>query len=72
VDRRYDPAEVETGWHGWRAKLKPEMIKLPSQTELRPYLSDDELDPSNPRTVHYLEELAGAVQQKSEQSAPKN
>jgi glycosyltransferase involved in cell wall biosynthesis len=62
VDRRYDPAEVETGWHGWRAKLKPEMIKLPSQTELRPYLSDDELDPSNPRTVHYLEELAGAAQ----------
>lgn len=54
VHRGYDPEEVEKGWHGWRPKLSPELIKLPKQTELRTYLSDDELDPSNPRTDHYL------------------
>jgi glycosyltransferase involved in cell wall biosynthesis len=56
VERRYDPAEVEGGWHGWRAKLRPEMIRLPTQAELRTYLSDDQLDPSQPRTQHYLAE----------------
>jgi glycosyltransferase involved in cell wall biosynthesis len=64
VNKRYDPREVESGWHGWRAKLKPEMIRLPSQAELRTYVSDDQLDPSNPRTQHYLEEI-WAVQQAS-------
>lgn len=66
VDRRYDPAAVTAGWHGWRARLKPEMIRLPSQAELRPYRSDDELDPSNPRTQHYLAE--GWVATKAEGS----
>jgi len=56
VARNYDPVAVETGWHRWRAKLRPEMIKLPAQAELRTFLSDDQLDPSNPRTQHYLEE----------------
>lgn len=50
--RHYDRAEVENGWHGWRATLKPDMIKLPSQAELRTYISDDQLDASNPRTHH--------------------
>lgn len=57
VERRYDPAAVEAGWSVWRAKLKPEMIKLPAQSELRTYLSDDQLDASDPRTQHYLAEL---------------
>lgn len=57
VDKSYDPAELEAGWHGRRAKLKPEMITLPTQAELRTYLSDDQLDPSNPRTQHYLVEV---------------
>ncbi len=57
VNKSYNPAEVQAGWHGWRVKLKPEMIKLPLQAELRTYLSDDQLDPSNPRTQHYLAEV---------------
>jgi glycosyltransferase involved in cell wall biosynthesis len=57
VNKSYDPAEVEGGWHGWRTKLKPEMIELPAQSELRTYVSDDQLDPSNPRTQHYLDEV---------------
>lgn len=62
VDRPFDPAEEAAGWHGWRARLRPEMIRLPSQSELRTYRSDDQLDPSNPRTQHYLEEIWAAQQ----------
>jgi glycosyltransferase involved in cell wall biosynthesis len=54
VERRYDPAEVEAGWHRARARLRPEAIRLLGQAELKPYLSDDELDASDPRTQHYL------------------
>jgi glycosyltransferase involved in cell wall biosynthesis len=52
VFKRYDSAEVQNGWHGWRATLTPEMIKLPSQTELKTYISDYELDATSPRTRH--------------------
>lgn len=52
VFKRYDPAEVQNGWHGWRVTLTPDMIKLPSQAELNTYISDYELDASNPRTRH--------------------
>lgn len=58
VRREYDPVEVKAGWHGWRARLTPEKIQLPSQSELRLYISDDELDSSNPRTQHYLADAA--------------
>ena len=63
VEKRYDTAEVEAGWHGLRARLRPEMIRLPAEAELRPYLSDDELDPSNPRAQHYLFDAAWAARQ---------
>ena len=58
VDKGYDQQEVKKGWHGWRARLIAEKIELPSQEELRLYTSDDELDPSNPRTRHVSEEWA--------------
>lgn len=55
--KNYDPAEVQKGWHGWRATIRPDMIKLPTQAELNTYISDDELDVSNPRTRHcFLDE----------------
>jgi glycosyltransferase involved in cell wall biosynthesis len=60
VNKGFDPVEVASGWHGWRAKVRPEMIKLPAQTEMRTYISDDELDPSNPRTRHHIQELVEA------------
>jgi glycosyltransferase involved in cell wall biosynthesis len=56
VHKRFDPASVARGWHGWRSSLNPEMIKLPKQADLRTYVSDDQLDPSNPRTQHCLAE----------------
>ncbi len=55
VEGHYDPKEVESGMFGWRARLRADAITLPSESELRLYTSDDELDPSNPRTKHYLD-----------------
>jgi len=56
-DKTFDAREVENGWHEWRAKLRPEMIVLPSECQLRRYKSDESLDRSNPRTMEYLEAL---------------
>jgi hypothetical protein len=36
VEKRYDPDEVDAGWHYLRARVRPEMIKLPAGAELRP------------------------------------
>jgi glycosyltransferase involved in cell wall biosynthesis len=56
VKRSYDEYEIKTGWHSWRARLLPDSIELPSQSELRKYISDDLLDSSNPRKYHYLDD----------------
>jgi glycosyltransferase involved in cell wall biosynthesis len=57
VERVYDRDEVESGWHGWRATLDAADIRLPRRSELRVAGPGDELDPSNPRRRHYLDEL---------------
>jgi glycosyltransferase involved in cell wall biosynthesis len=54
VQKRFDPDEVAGGWHGWRARLRPEMIRLTSQAELLHYDSDDALDHSAPRRSHLI------------------
>jgi len=54
VQKTYDPEEVRGGWHGWRASLSAADVELPSQTELRVAATDDDLDPSSPRTTHSL------------------
>lgn len=56
--RRHDPVVVAGGWHGWRERFRPQMVELPSQAELRTYVSDDRLDASKPRTKHYINESA--------------
>ncbi|MBI3997803.1 MAG: glycosyltransferase [Armatimonadetes bacterium] len=53
--RNYDPRAVEAGWHGWRVKVRSELIRLPAETDLRMYVSDDHLDSSHPRTRHCLD-----------------
>ena len=58
AEKRFDPAEIEKGWHGWRSRLRPELIKLPAQAELLHYRSDDLLDHSNPRQKHFVLEQA--------------
>ena len=50
--RRYDSRETRRGWHGWRPTLRVGTLRLPSQNELRVARTDDELDPSSPRTEH--------------------
>ena len=72
VERHYDPAEVEAGWHRVRARLRPEMIRLPAMAELRGYFSDDQLDASNPRARHYLFDEAWAARQETCWSAARS
>lgn len=55
VHRRYDAGEVRDGWHGWRARLTPGNIRLPSETELRFTADDSDLDTSSPRRRHCIE-----------------
>jgi glycosyltransferase involved in cell wall biosynthesis len=77
VERHHDPAALAIGWHGWRARLqhdavrsRPDLLELPSQAELRSYVSDDALDPSDPLTLHEwcerwaerVDDLVGVVQ----------
>lgn len=54
--RRYDDREVTLwNWHGWRPRLRPEHIRLPSASELRSTATDDDLDASDPWTRHWLD-----------------
>lgn len=54
VSKVYDPQEVRDGWHGWRATLTAGAVRLPPQAALRAAFTDDDLDPSSPRTTHWL------------------
>ena len=54
VGKTYDPYELGDGWHGWRATLTTDAIRLPSQAELRTTCTDDDLDLSSPRATHCL------------------
>lgn len=60
VERQYDPVEVQRGWHGWRAALRAEDIRLPSRSELRFAETDEELDTSRPRQRHLIDDLGRA------------
>ncbi len=52
--RVHNPEGKRRGWHRQRIGTGPEDLRLPAQEELRPYLSDDALDNTNPRTSHLL------------------
>ena len=54
VQRVFDPAAVESGWHRRRAALSVDSVALLSQAELREAGSDDDLDPSDPWLEHPL------------------
>ena len=53
VKKVFAPEEI-AGSHGWRATAKEHDFLLPTQTQMRLYTSDDELDPSNPLKEHLL------------------
>ncbi|MEZ5283924.1 MAG: glycosyltransferase family 2 protein [Vicinamibacterales bacterium] len=54
VQRAFDPAEVDRGWHRARARLRTPDIALQDEQELRAYAGDAALDPSQPLGVHPL------------------
>jgi glycosyltransferase involved in cell wall biosynthesis len=54
VGKVYDPEELRDGWHGWRATLAAQDVRLPSRAELRTAFVDEDLDASSPRTTHWL------------------
>jgi glycosyltransferase involved in cell wall biosynthesis len=58
VERRYDPEEVSAGWHGWRAAVRAEDLRLPPRSAMRIAMTDEELDPSEPRSRHYFDDRA--------------
>jgi hypothetical protein len=58
VQREYDAGELRRGWHGWRAHLTEDDLNLPSEAELRMARGDEDLDPSEPRSRHYIDEQA--------------
>ncbi|SCX49241.1 glycosyltransferase family 2 protein [Nitrosospira sp. Nsp1] len=53
VKKSFDPKEI-AGSHGWRATAKEHEFLLPSQSQMRLYTSDDELDATNPLKEHLL------------------
>ena len=53
VKKAFDPKEI-AGSHGWRATAKEHEFLLPSESQMRFYRSDDELDASNPLVEHLL------------------
>ncbi|HEY4639853.1 MAG TPA: glycosyltransferase [Thermoanaerobaculia bacterium] len=55
VHRTYDASEVRNGWHGWRARVTGDDVRLPSQVELRFTAGDGDLDASAPRRQHWIE-----------------
>lgn len=61
VHRRYDQQAVESGWHGWRARITADDLQLPGASEMRFARSDEDLDPSAPRRRHYIDDLVQAT-----------
>jgi glycosyltransferase involved in cell wall biosynthesis len=58
ANRSYAQHEVDGGWHGWRARVTAAQVaRLPSRSELRVSRDDDDLDASQPRERHLVEEL---------------
>jgi hypothetical protein len=54
VQQTYAPEEVKKGWYGKRVGLRPELIKLPRQGDLRQFVADDQMDATNPVKKHFL------------------
>jgi glycosyltransferase involved in cell wall biosynthesis len=58
ASRRYDADEVAAGWHRVRAQVDPSDIQLPSESQLRTYVADHLLDPSEPRKRELIDPLS--------------
>jgi glycosyltransferase involved in cell wall biosynthesis len=56
----FEPSECADGWHGWRTWVDFRSLALPSRHELRESLPLEELDCSNPRRTHYVQQRPAA------------
>lgn len=54
VGKTFDPDEVRDGWHGWRATITADDVRLPPQSALRTTVTEDDLDPLSPQKTHCL------------------
>jgi hypothetical protein len=61
MGRTYAAEEVDSGWHGWRARVEEEDLRLPSASELRIAGPDGGFDFSNPRKRHFVDDLIDAA-----------
>ncbi len=50
--RVYPNIEMKRGWHGWRHGFSSDFLRLPSYREMRFYVSDQQLDSSEPLKKH--------------------
>ena len=67
--KKYDAADVRK--QHWRYWLVEERMGLPSESELHFFTSDDELDLTNPRTRHIVEDWALPMGDRKEPGGPK-
>lgn len=58
IEKKYDTEELEKGWHSFRTQVREEKIEFPPQAELNSYTAEDELDISNPRMRHVMQDWA--------------
>jgi glycosyl transferase family 2 len=56
--RKCDPEELKMGWQGWRNCSDSSRFILPREDEVRYFVGDDELDPSNPLKEHLIYDLS--------------
>jgi len=56
--RRHPPRELAEGKQGWRERLDPASIRLPSRSQLHEMIDGDRLDFSQPRSAHFLDNRA--------------
>jgi glycosyltransferase involved in cell wall biosynthesis len=53
AERVYSDDEVtRLGWHGWRARFRPDMLKLPDPSSLKSLDASNEWDRSDPKRKH--------------------
>lgn len=50
--RKFNPEELARGWHGERARLKPEKIRFPDRMDLKLITVEGEWDRSDPKRRH--------------------
>lgn len=58
--RPFAAETIDAGWHGFRPKLRPELVELPSSHDLLTYHGDHRLDASNARRTHLLDDIVNA------------